>query len=260
MNGIEHTDTSIPTHQPPLAPRRALPKGHRVTLPTTVYRAPEIKPSTVGRKNSRMRDPRLLLGLLLCAASFIGVQNYAQGSNTTQNYYVATREIHIGEKLDDSAFQTRPMNLGDSADSYYLADHKPTGYANRHMAAGNLISKDSVSAEYSQNRRAVSVTMDKNTIAHLHAGDSVDIWVIGENASKTGSDGQPQGAVTIAHSAEIVSINSEESVLGSTGKASVQVLVSPDELSKVVAATNGKDIVRMVPAGPVGSSPSAKGE
>ncbi|MDO5750122.1 MAG: hypothetical protein Q4P78_02820 [Rothia sp. (in: high G+C Gram-positive bacteria)] len=230
-----------------------------MTQPTTVYRAPEIKPSTAGRNASRLRDPRMLLGLLLCAASFIGVQSYAQGSNSTQNYYVATREIHIGEKLDESAFQTRPMNLGDSAGSYYAADQKPTGYANRHMAAGNLISKDSVSAEYSQNRRAVSVAMDKNTIAHLHAGDSVDIWVIGENASKTGADGQTQGAAPIAHNAEIVSINSEENVLGSTGKASVQVLVSQEELTNVVAATNGKDIVRMVPAQPAGAAPSAKG-
>lgn len=51
----------------------------------------------------------------------------------------------------------------------------------------------------------------------------------------------------VMQSAHISKITSEESMIGSTGKSAVQLLVTEDALGKVLYATNNESKINLVP-------------
>ena len=136
-----------------------------------------------------IKDPKLLLGILLILASVVCVVAVIQITNPSKEYYAAKEDIHIGDKI--SAEQLTPVaaNIGSASGNYLTADEVKNGnlVATRLILAGELVTKNSAANELRENRRLVTITIDRGVSTTLRAGDHVDVWTAQRGAKRTGS-------------------------------------------------------------------------
>ena len=211
-----------------------------------------------------IKDPKLLLGILLILASVVCVVAVIQITNPSKEYYAAKEDIHIGDKI--SAEQLTPVaaNIGSASGNYLTADEVKNGnlVATRLILAGELVTKNSAANELRENRRLVTITIDRGASTMVKAGDHVDVWTAQRGAKRTGKSAtsdentssesakKSNTAVLAVKDAEISAISKDEGFLGANGKATVQIWVNPDYVSNVVDinATNANNItITLVP-------------
>lgn len=192
------------------------------------------------------RDPKLLAGVLIILLSVLGVVGLVRATNQTQPYYIASKNIGIGEKITTDNVTTTQVKLGESADLYLSAEQAIAdgAVATRPLAAGEFLSPRSLSTEVSDGRRLVTLLLDHYAVAEYDAGDRVDIWV----AYKTEGANSYGDPVVIAESAEVHSVTAQESVIGGTGRSAVELWVSQDVLPAVLGATSKGAIISLVPS------------
>ena len=192
------------------------------------------------------RDPKLLAGVLIILLSVLGVVGLVRATNQTQPYYVASKDIGIGEKITTENVTVAQIKLGDSAGMYLSAEQviADGSVATRPIAAGELLSSRSLSNEVSDGRRLVTLLLDQYAVAEYVPGDRVDIWV----AYKTEGTNTYGDPTAIAESAEIHSVTAQESVIGGTGRSAVELWVHQEVLPTVLGATSKGAVINLVPS------------
>ncbi|MDY6051524.1 MAG: hypothetical protein SPI83_03825 [Rothia sp. (in: high G+C Gram-positive bacteria)] len=192
------------------------------------------------------RDPKLLAGVLIILLSVLGVVGIVRATNQTQPYYVASKDIGIGEKITTDNTTTTQVKLGDSAQFYLSADQviAEGTVATRPLASGELLSARSLSSEVNDGRRLVTLLLDQYAVAEYLPGDHVDIWVAYKTEG-TNSYGDP---VAIAESAQVHSVTAQESVIGGTGRSAVELWVKQEVLPDVLGATSKGAVINLVPS------------
>ncbi|MGV3246045.1 SAF domain-containing protein [Rothia sp. 11254D007CT] len=192
------------------------------------------------------RDPKLLAGVLIILLSVLGVVGLIRATNQTQPYYVASKDIGIGEKITTDNVTTAQVKLDESAGLYLSAEQviADGSVATRPLAAGELLSPRSLSTEVSDGRRLVTLLLDQYAVAEYAPGNRVDIWV----AYKTEGANSYGDPVVIAESAEVHSVTAQESVIGGTGRSAVELWVNQDVLPTVLGATSKGAVISLVPS------------
>lgn len=182
-----------------------------------------------------LRDPRLLIGVLLVALSITGVVATVRAMDTTVPLYVAAREIGAGEKLDATSVRVVNAKLdGETLD--YLGPGRglpADGAAQRALRAGQLIAADDLAVKDPGDRRLMRITVEGQPPAGVEAGGRADLY-----ASRTdvgAASDASRAPSLVLEGAEVAKVAAVPAALGGSEATSVQLLVPSGKVADVVA-------------------------
>ncbi|WP_308121943.1 SAF domain-containing protein [Actinotalea ferrariae] len=203
------------------------------------------------------RDPRLLVGLVLVAAS-VALGAWAVGAaGRTVPVYAAVGSLVPGEVLDADSVEVREVRLGAAGPAYLSADEPlPDGLVvQRTVAAGELVPRSALSAVDELAVRPVAVAVPGVLPEGLVAGSAVDLWFVPEDATAVpagagSSEGAaptpPRGPYELAAGLTVAEVAKPEGAFAVGGTTTVHVLVPVDRLTEVLAATAAEGDVQVV--------------
>lgn len=201
------------------------------------------------------RDPRLILGLVLVAAS-VALGSWAVSSaGRTVAVYAAAGPLTPGEPVDTSNLRAVEVRLG-SGDGKYLLAGRPLPddlVALRVVGDGELVARSAVGGAGELAVRAVAIPVVGALSDRVTDGALVDVWFVpasddGATVAARGAD-EKGGIEPYALASQVVVAQVAESggTLVTGGPSTLHVLVPTDELPGVLAALAAEGEIAVVP-------------
>ncbi len=217
-------------------------------MDTTVLDLPA--PTAVRLRRPGWRDPRLLVGLVLIAAS-VALGSWAVGAaQRTVPVWVARDVLAPGDALQPEDLVVADVRLGGGADRYLRADADlpPDRVVLRTVGAGELVPLAAVGSADALAVRPVAVPLAGPASRGLVAGASVDVWFTPSGADAV-AEGAPADAAPrqLASALTVAEVSAPDGAFGTGGGRTVHVLVPVDDLPAVLAALAGDGVVDVVP-------------
>jgi hypothetical protein len=189
-------------------------------------------------------DPRLLIGIVLIAASTTGVWALVSGLDDSVEVYAARDTLTPGTRIDNADLTTESVRLGATADQYLVPGDLPAGglVVSRTIEAGELVPHSAVDDADRTGLATVVVPSRGALPSGLGAGATVDVW----SARQVERDRYEPPAVLVA-GAEIAGIQEPEGMVDSGG-ASVELLIPREKVAALLEALAAGDAIDLVPA------------
>ena len=189
-------------------------------------------------------DPRLLIGIVLIAASTTGVWALITGLDDSVEVYAARGTLTPGTRVDPADLTTESVRLGATADQYLVPGDLPDGglVVSRTIESGELVPDSAVDDADRTGLAAVIVPSRGALPSGLGAGATVDVW----SARQIERDQYEPPAVLVA-GAEIAGIQEPEGMVDSGG-ASVELLIPREKVAALLEALAAGDAIDLVPA------------
>lgn len=220
---------------PPVA-RRPAESGARGSAPT----ARRIR-------RLRWRDLRLWVGVALMIVAMVAGARILSGGQDTIVVWRATRDLPAGAM---PVAEPAEVQLGSAAGNYLSASEPLEGRLRYPIAAGSLMPVDAVGGLAIPGARLVTLPVDPlHAPVGLAAGDVVDVWATGVDASRTVTE----PPTLVLPSALVSEVDWEH--LGVGGEVAVVLEVPQERASALLLATRSRlvDLVA-VPLGADGSA------
>ncbi|RLY94609.1 hypothetical protein CWC38_10475 [Kocuria tytonicola] len=201
--------------------------------------------STAARfRRPSWRDPRLLVGLLLVLLSVTGVVLLVASINRSDPYYVAARDLAVGQRVTAEDLTTVDAHLQDAA-TQYLGAGEPlheNAVVTQRVVRGQLVPAASVGTADALDRTPVGIALDTPLPAQAGPGAHVDVWVATPRPTGRGY-AEPKKLVT---GAEIAAVDTQDTALGGSGGVTVHVLVRQAQVGPLVDALGNDAKVTLV--------------
>lgn len=194
------------------------------------------------------RDPRLLVGLALVAASVALGSWLVRTAQDSVGVYVARETTVPGDPIDAASLTVAQVRLGEvDLDGYLPADEPlpDDAVALRVVEAGELLPRSAVGSADDLALRPVSVPVRGATSDAVREGGQVDLWFA--PAARADDDGA--GAADpeqLAAGLVVAQVDRPTGALAASGTTTVHVLVPLDDLPAVLAALAGEGTVDVV--------------
>lgn len=220
------------------------------SAPTTPASPPALRLRRPG-----WRDPRLLMGLVLVAASVALGSAAVAGAGRTVPVLAAREALVPGAALADDALVVREVRLAEAGDLYLRADApRERLVVTRTVGAGELVPAAAVAPAAALDVRTVAITPREALSEDVVRGAGVDLWFVPEPADRAAgagasatSPGSPAEPTLLAAGVTVAEVSRSRTALSVAGGATVQVLVPLDVLPDVLAALAADGSVEVVP-------------
>ncbi|NWL13371.1 hypothetical protein DM793_19070 [Paenarthrobacter nitroguajacolicus] len=196
------------------------------------------------------KDPRLLIGVLLVLGSVAGVIALLGSADRTTQVYSAREDIAVGQVVTEADLSIVKVRLDEVEPSYVTVEH---GFAEgkvalQRVAKNQLVPQASLGSADAVDRKPVAIAMEEELPAQAVPGTRVDVWV-----AMPGSNQAFEEPRLLLPSAEIAGMTSGSSALGAVKTTVVMVLVTDEQMPKLLGAQANKAKVSVVwnPAGVV---------
>jgi hypothetical protein len=196
------------------------------------------------------KDPRLLIGVLLVLGSVAGVIALLGSADRTTQVYSAREDIAVGQVVTEADLSIVKVRLDEVEPSYVTVEH---GFAEgkvalQRVAKNQLVPQASLGSADAVDRKPVAIAMEEELPAQAVSGTRVDVWV-----AMPGSNQAFEEPRLLLPSAEIAGMTSGSSALGAAKTTVVMVLVTDEQMPKLLGAQANKAKVAVVwnPAGVV---------
>lgn len=199
------------------------------------------RPTAARLRRPGWRDPRLLVGVVLVAASVALGSWLVAAAGRTVPVYVADVVLVPGQVVDDTVLRVREVRLDSAADAYLPADEPVPAdlVVTRTVGAGELVPRGALAPSADLKLRPVAVT--GSGALGLAAGAQVDLWFVPADPVE---GGEPRELATDLTVAEV----SEPDGAFAVGTAvTAHVLVPVDQLAEVLTALAADGTVEVVP-------------
>lgn len=202
--------------------------------------APGGSPPAMRLRRPGWRDPRLLVGLMLVAASTLAGARLLTQSDDTVTVWATAGTVRAGDDAAGVELVSSRIRLEDGAteSSYLSAATRPGGVFTRDLAAGELVPASALSAAESDLADIALAVEAGDAPVDLTDGELVDVWSVPDLAAG-GSAGDAQ---RVLRAVPVGTVRSG-AALGSTG---LQVVVSVDggvDLGPVLETLAGGRVV-----------------
>lgn len=194
------------------------------------------------------RDSRLLAGVLLVLlAATLGARLVASMDDRVP-VYMATRNLVVGDRVDETALTRVDVRLADGVAPYLSASAPlvPGQFVLRDVRAGELVPQVAVGSGDTLDVQLVTVSVEAVSATALQAGALVDVFLSDVPA------GSEHGAKPTARRAlegvGIAAVLGASNSLGSAARTSVQLYVPRGEVQRLIEAVDGGAKVTLVPA------------
>lgn len=194
-------------------------------------------------KKPSWKDPRLLVGLLLVLASVVGVVSLVGAADQTTDVYVARDAIDVGERLTADNTARAKVRLGELEELYISGEAGlPDGLvAVQRIGKDQLLPKESLGKPDELDRKPVAITIDEPLPDQALAGSRVDVWV----AQPDTRNGFSEPSMLLP-GAEIAQVTPGSTALGSSRSTVLMVLVSDDQMPKLLGSQANKAKISVV--------------
>lgn len=194
-------------------------------------------------KKPSWKDPRLLLGILLVLASVAGVVSLLGAADRTTEVYAAKGPVAVGERVTADNVNRVKVRLGDVESRYLTAESGlPEGLvALQRIGPDQLVPKESLGKADALNRKPVAITIDEALPEQATAGSRVDAWVALPDARNGFSEPK-----LLLPGAEIAAVTPGSTTLGSSRSTVVLVLVTDEQMPKLLGAQANKARISVV--------------
>lgn len=188
-------------------------------------------------KKPSWKDPRLIIGILLVLASVAGVVSLVRSFDRTTQVFSARADIAVGQQIRPSDVVLRPVRLGDIQSSYLeaAAGIPAQSHAQHLIRAGELIPKSALGTADALGRKPVGITVAEALPAVAATGSRVDVWI--SMPDDRNGFRQPE---LLLPGAEISELHTGTSALGAGSSTNVHVLVTDEQMPKLLAALANK--------------------
>ena len=224
-------------------------------------------PPAVRLRRPGWRDPRLLVGVMLVAASVALGSALVSGAARTVPVWAANEPLVPGDPVDVGVLSVREVRLGAAGGAYLPADEAlPEGLvAVRTVDAGELLPASAVAPAGDLGLRPVAITPDGALPGGLREGARVDLWFVPEPRARevlsgavargTGGEddttgGGPPDTTTapreLARGLVVAEVSAPRDGFSVSSSATVHVLVPRDQLPEVLAAQAADGSVQVV--------------
>jgi len=193
-------------------------------------------------------DARFFLGVLLVAASVIGVWLVVSAARQTVPVFAAAHTIVPGEAIGAGDFTVVDVALGPLADTYLTADDLVGArVATRTIEAGELVPAASVGDPSDARTTSVVVRSAVDVPASVEAGTVVELW--SAPLLEQGAYDEPRILVA---DATVVSVTRDDSMMGG-GTAALELVIPRADVPATLAAMSDESALSVVPTMGAGS-------
>lgn len=212
-------------------------------------------PTVARLRRPGWRDPRLILGLVLVAAS-VALGSWAVSSaGRTVAVYVAAGPLTPGEPVDASNLRAVEVRLGPGDGKYFLAGRPLPDdlVALRVVGDGELVARSAVGASAELKVRAVAIPVAGALSDRVTDGTLVDVWFVPASddvataAEHTADETDGSEPYTLASQVVVAQVAESGGTLVTGGPTTLHVLVPTDELPGVLAALAAEGEIAVVP-------------
>ncbi len=187
-------------------------------------------------------DVRFLLGVALVVASVVGVWLVVSAARQTVPVFAAARTIVPGDAVGADDLRVVEVALGQIEDAYATpATLVPGAVATRTIRAGELVPQDAIGE--AAGLRTTNVVVHSATVipAAVAPGSTVEVWSAPQ--IERGTYDTPRILVS---SATVVSVATDDSMMGSAGTA-VEIVIERADVADTLAAIAGGANLSIVP-------------
>ena len=193
-------------------------------------------------------DARFFLGVLLVAASVIGVWLVVSAARQTVPVFAAAHTIVPGEAIGAGDLTVVDVALGPLADTYLTADALVGArVATRTIEAGELVPAASVGDPSDARTTSVVVRSAVDVPASVEAGTVVELW--SAPLLEQGAYDVPRILVA---DATVVSVTRDDSMMGG-GAAALELVIPRADVPATLAAMSDESALSVVPTMGAGS-------
>ncbi|MBN9178482.1 MAG: SAF domain-containing protein [Microbacterium sp.] len=192
-------------------------------------------------------DIRFLLGILLVVVSVVGVWLVVAAARQTVPVFAAARTLVPGDTVGSDDLRVVDVALGQLEDAYATpATLEPGSIATRTITAGELVPRGAVGAAESARTTRVVVHSATEIPAAVAPGSTVEVWAAPQ--LERGTFDAPR---ILVPTATVVSVTSDESMMGSAGPA-VELVIGRADVPDTLAAISGGASLSIVPTAAAG--------
>jgi len=192
------------------------------------------------------RDPRLLAGIAMVAASVLLGSWAVRTAQATVPVYVTRAALVPGDRVSADELAVVDVRLGTVNLDHYLRADRPLsdGVVVRAVGRGELVPAAAIGSADDLDLRPVSITLTRAPSQDVAPGALVDVWFTPPAPDGDDAPGEPRqlaGGLTVAE------VSTPSGAFRASGGSSVQVLVPTDVLPTVLTALAADGTVDVVP-------------
>ena len=193
------------------------------------------------------RDPRLLAGLAMVAASVLLGSWVVRTAQATVPVYVSRAALVPGDRLEVDQLAVVDVRLGTVNLDHYLRADEPVddGVVVRVVGRGELIPSSAIGDAADLDVRPVSVTLERAPSQDVTEGARVDLWFT--PAPSTGDGARPEEPHQLASGLVVAEVSTQDGAFSVGSGTQVQVLVPSDQLPEILTALSADGTVDVVP-------------
>jgi hypothetical protein len=215
----------------------------------TDSRALPASPRATRHRASVWRDPRLLVGVVVVAASGLAGALLLTGEETVEVWAVRD-DLSAGRQVGLDALERREVRFADqaAADRYVSADHRLPADATlvRDVGAGELLPRRALVVGERPDVLEVPLTVPGESVpATVRPGSVVDVWVAPGPEGALGDEAAGRAALVLEE-VRVVSLSRGATALGPAAARQVIVGVGPSQeagLPEALARLSSGDVV-----------------
>lgn len=204
-------------------------------------------------------DLRLVLGLLLVAASVAAVTFLVGAADTRVSVYAAGDALAPGDRVDADDLVERSVALDGAEDLYLRVGALPEeGFVvAQAVAAGQLVPVTAAGSIDGQRATSIVLQLAGPVSTVVETGSLVDVWGVASLDGATPGESGTGTPVVLASQATVVRVLEDDTLIAGAGGAAstVEVLVPRSRVARLLQAIAHGDALAIVPSGlPLGSS------
>lgn len=197
-------------------------------------------------------DARLLIGVLLVAASVAGVVGIVTAADRRLTVYAAGSTLIPGDRLDAGELRERSVAL-DDADSMYLtpADLPADGLVvTAVVREGELLPRAAVATAAGDRSTTLVLELGSPVSASVAPGALVDVWSAAlATSDDAAAAGQFEAPSVLTADAIVVRVLDDDQLVSAGGGAAVEVRIPRARVARLLQAIANGDALAVVPAG-----------
>ncbi|QOD44673.1 hypothetical protein [Clavibacter zhangzhiyongii] len=194
-------------------------------------------------------DPRFLVGLVLVLVSTGGVVALLRSEDSSVVVMAAGSSLDAGRTVHASDLVPVRVRM-DAADLYVAPDAVDGLVVTRFVGAGELIPRSSLASADARTTAAVVILTAAGADHLVAPGTVVDVWAAAPKGSGTNSYDAPRVIVSGATVAQVIQ---PQGFVADQDHTQVQLTVPREDVAAVIASTDERDQITLVPVGDAGA-------
>lgn len=210
---------------------------------------PTARPARPARRPAWL-DPRFVVGLVLVLLSTGGVVALVRSADASVVVMAAASALDAGSTVHAADLVPVRVRIDGASDLYVPAGAAEGDVVTRFVGAGELVPRSSLSSADARTTAAVVVAASTGADHLVAAGTVVDVWAAAAKGTGTTGYEPPRVIVSGATVAEVIR---PAGFVADQDRTQVRLTVPRQDVAAVLAATDARDQVTLVPVGDAGA-------